>query len=158
MKSYLCIIIFLPLILEAKTIVIKGKITNEANDPLPNVNIISFPSKIGTQSDQNGEFFFEILSNDKQLEFNHVAYHNLIVDAIIFDKDIVLVLKEKVIEIDSLNVIASDRNEFDKFNSKNIVIHLDLDQLQLKGFKDLGEMIFSEQTILLNESMALIIF
>ena len=137
----------------AKTKLIEGTVTNENSLALSNVNIVSLPSGTGTQSGQEGQFSFKVPIKDRDLSFDHVGHKNLTLDAIIFKNGTVVKLKEKVIEMDSLDVMALNRNEFEIFESKNTVIHLNMDELSLRGFTDVGDMLFSEQSVLLNESM-----
>ena len=154
MRSYLYLtIVIFHAILSAKTKLVEGKITNEIGVPLSNVNIVSMPSETGAQSNEKGDFSFKIPIKDRELSIDHIGHENITLNAIVFKNGTVVQLKEKVIEMDSLDVTASNRNEFDIFESKNSVIHLDMDELSLRGFSDVGDMLFSEQSVLLNESM-----
>ena len=154
MRSYLLItLMILHAVLSAKTKLVEGKITNEASLPLSNVNIISLPSGTGTQSNEKGVFSFKIPIKDRELSIDHIGHNNIKLNAIIFKNGTVIKLKEKVIAMDSLDVTAANRNEFDIFESKNSVVHLDMDELSLRGFTDVGDMLFSEHSVLLNESM-----
>ena len=113
----------------AKTKLIEGTVTNEDRLALSNVNIVSLPSGTGTQADQEGQFSFKVPIKDRDISFDDVGHKNLTLDAIIFKNGTVVKLKEKVIEMDSLDVMASNRNEFEIFESKNTVIHLNMDEL-----------------------------
>ena len=103
----------------AKTKLIEGTVTNEDSLALSNVNIVSLPSGTGTQSSQKGDFSFKVPIKDRDISFDHIGHNNLTLDAIIFKNGTVVKLKEKVIEMDSLDVTASNRNEFEIFESKN---------------------------------------
>ena len=139
MRSYLYLtIVIFHAILSAKTKLVEGKITNEIGVPLSNVNIVSMPSETGAQSNEKGDFSFKIPIKDRELSIDHIGHENITLNAIVFKNGTVVQLKEKVIEMDSLDVTASNRNEFDIFESKNSVIHLDMDELSLRGFTDVG--------------------
>ena len=132
---------------------IEGLVVNEIGMHLASVNVVSHPSRTGTQSNTEGEFSFMIPVKDRKLSFNHVAYIPDTVNAILFKNGTTIILKEKVLEMDSLDVTAASRTQFDPFEEKNSVIHLDMEELSLRGFMDVGDALFSEQSILLNETM-----
>ncbi|SVB49718.1 uncharacterized protein METZ01_LOCUS202572, partial [marine metagenome] len=132
---------------------IEGQVINEIGMHLASVNVVSHPSRTGTQSNTEGEFSFIIPVKDRKLSFNHVAYIPDTVNAILFKNGTTIILKEKVLEMDSLDVTAASRTQFDPFEEKNSVIHLDMEELSLRGFMDVGDALFSEQSILLNETM-----
>ena len=54
--------------------------------------------------------------------------------------------------MDSLQVSANTRGEFQRFNAKNNVSELNMDDLSLRGYTDIGDALFNEETILLTES------
>ena len=132
---------------------IEGLVVNEIGMHLASVNVVSHPSRTGTQSNKEGEFSFIIPVKDRKLSFNHVGYIPDTVNAILFKNGTTIILKEKVLEMDSLDVTAASRTQFDPFEEKNSVIHLDMEELSLRGFMDVGDALFSEQSILLNETM-----
>ena len=132
---------------------IEGLVVNEIKMSLASVNIVSHPSRTGTQSNKEGEFSFMIPVKDRKLSFNHVGYLPDTVNAILFKNGTTIILKEKVLEMESLDVTAASRTQFDPFEEKNSVIHLDMEELSLRGFMDVGDALFSEQSILLNETM-----
>ena len=132
---------------------IEGLVVNEIGMHLASVNVVSHPSRTGTQSNTEGEFSFIIPVKDRKLSFNHVGYIPDTVNAILFKNGTTIILKEKVLEMDSLDVTAASRTQFDPFEEKNSVIHLDMEELSLRGFMDVGDALFSEQSILLNETM-----
>jgi len=137
----------------AQTKPIVGLVVNEIGKPLASVNIVSHPSRTGTQSNKEGEFSIIMPVKDRKLSFNHVGYLPDTVNAILFKNGTTIILKEKVLEMDSLDVTAASRTQFDPFEEKNSVINLDMEELSLRGFMDVGDALFSEQSILLNETM-----
>ena len=54
--------------------------------------------------------------------------------------------------MDSLQVSANTRGEFQRFNAKNNVSEINMDDLSLRGYTDIGDALFNEETILLTES------
>ena len=66
------ILLFLSFLL-SQTKPIEGLVVNEIGMPLLSVNVVSHPSRTGTQSDMEGEFSFIIPVKDRKLSFNHVG-------------------------------------------------------------------------------------
>ena len=59
-------------LLQAKSI--NGKIKSEGDVYLENVNIITLPSREGTQSDRLGAFSLSTSQNDKFIIISHIGY------------------------------------------------------------------------------------
>ncbi|MBT4828144.1 MAG: hypothetical protein HON82_06200, partial [Candidatus Marinimicrobia bacterium] len=71
--KYFLIILFFSTILISQTKPIQGSVLDEKGDPLFNVNVVSKPSNTGTQSDDKGEFIFEIPIGDRQIILDHIG-------------------------------------------------------------------------------------
>ena len=140
-------------LLFAQTKPIQGRIADEKGDPLSNVNIVSKPSDTGTQSDDKGEFIFEIPIRDRQIIIDHIGYKPETLDAIIFINGSTITLTPKILELKPLDVIGKRRAQFSPFETKNSVITLDTEELAVRGFVDIGDALFSEQSIVMNETM-----
>jgi hypothetical protein len=151
--KYLLIILFFSTILISKTKPIQGSVFDEKGDPLFNVNVVSKPSNTGTQSDDKGEFIFEIPIGDQQIILDHIGYEQETLDAILFKNGTSVTLMPKVLELKSLDVTGTGREQFSPFETKNSVIILDTEELAVRGFVDIGDALFSEQSIVMNETM-----
>jgi hypothetical protein len=151
--KYLLIILFFSTILISQTKPIQGSVLDEKGDPLFNVNVVSKPSNTGTQSDDKGEFIFEIPVGDRQIILDHIGYEQETLDAILFKNGTNVTLTPKVLELEPLDVTGAGREQFNPFETKNSVILLDTEELAVRGFVDIGDALFSEQSIVMNETM-----
>ena len=151
--KYFLIILFFSAILISQTKPIQGSVIDEKGDPLFNVNVVSKPSNTGTQSDDKGEFIFEIPIHDQQIILDHIGYEQETLDAILFKNGTSVTLMPKVLELKSLDVTGTGREQFSPFETKNSVIILDTEELAVRGFVDIGDALFSEQSIVMNETM-----
>ena len=149
----LLIIFFFSTILLSQTKPIQGIVIDENGEPLFNVNVVSKPSNTGTQSDDKGEFIFEIPIHDQQIILDHIGYKQETLDAILFKNGTSVVLSPKVLELKPLDVTGAGREQFSPFETKNSVIMLDTEELAVRGFVDIGDALFSEQSIVMNETM-----
>ena len=91
---------------------IKGKITDEKNQPIPFVNIWVENENIGTTSEENGEFIINESDKNKNLIFSALGFDKKIIKAI---DNLQVVLKPSEIQLDEVVVIK-------KFLSKEIEI------------------------------------
>ena len=151
--KYLLFILFFSSILISQTKPIQGSVLDEKGDPLFNVNVVSKPSNTGTQSDDKGEFIFKIPIGDLQIILDHIGYEQETLDAILFKNGTSLTLTSKVLELKPLDVTGAGREQFSPFETKNSVITLDAEELVVRGFVDIGDALFSEQSISMNETM-----
>ena len=137
----------------SKNKIIFGKIKNEEGISLASVNIVSIPSQIGTQSNGKGYFSFNVEPKDTLIKCSHVGYSIYYFDIKSFTNGTVIVLKDKIIAMDSLQVSAIDQNEFQSFNAKNNIIEFNVEKLSRRGYTDLGDVFFNEESILMNENI-----
>tara|TARA_B110000240_G_scaffold49549_1_gene56438 strand:+ start:7182 stop:9296 length:2115 start_codon:yes stop_codon:yes gene_type:complete len=151
--KYLLFILFFSSILISQTKPIQGSVLDEKGDPLFNVNVVSKPSNTGTQSDDKGEFIFKIPIGDLQIILDHIGYEQETLDAILFKNGTSVTLTPKVLELKPLDVTGAGREQFSPFETKNSVITLDAEELVVRGFVDVGDALFSEQSISMNETM-----
>ena len=151
--KYHLIILFFSTILISQTKPIQGTVFDEKGDHLFNVNVVSKPSNTGTQSDDKGEFIFEIPIGDLQIILDHIGYEQETLDAILFKNGTSVTLTPKVLELKPLDVTGAGREQFSPFETKNSVITLDTEELVVRGFVDIGDALFSEQSIAMNETM-----
>ena len=151
--KYILFILFFSSILISQTKPIQGRVFDEKGDPLFNVNVVSKPSNTGTQSDDKGEFIFEIPIGDRKIILDHIGYEQETLDAILFKNGTSVTLMPKVLELKPLDVTGAGREHFSPFETKNSVITLDAEELVVRGFVDIGDALFSEQSISMNETM-----
>ena len=151
--KYLLFILFFSTILISQTKPIQGSVFDDKGEPLFNVNVVSKPSNTGTQSDDSGEFIFEIPIGDRQIILDHIGYEQETLDAILFKNGTNVTLMPKVLELKPLDVTGAGREQFSPFETKNSVIILDTEELAVRGFVDIGDALFSEQSIAMNETM-----
>ncbi len=152
MKKIVLVFLFSTL-LYSQTKPIQGRVADSNGNPLGNVNIVSKPSGAGTQSDDKGEFTFEMPVKDKEITFDHIGHNSFSVNAITFKNGTIITLEEKVLAMDSLDVTGTGRAQFDPFETKNSVIAMDTEALTVRGYTDIGDVLFSEQSLVMNENM-----
>ena len=147
------IILFTFHLIEAQEKPITGFVLNQMEQPLANVNIISQPSGAGTQTDSKGEFYFLIPIKDRSIKFEHVGYQKSVKNVILFKNTSVVIMKEKILQMDSLIVEIDKLTQFDKLNEKNNIVYIDSEKLSQRGSVDIGDALYFEQSIILNESI-----
>jgi len=151
--SYIKILLFFLSFLFSQSRLIQGKILNQSKEKISSVNIISYPSKFGAQSDSTGRFNFTVLSSDKEIILDHIGYLKQRIDLDTFQNGTLIILNKKILDMDSLNVTADMRNLFNVFEGSNNIISLKMSELSQRGFTDLGDAMFIEQSVLLNETV-----
>ncbi len=145
------IIILVVSFLQARSI--DGKIKGQDNVKLRNVNIVSLPSGVGTQSDSFGGFSLIIPPKDKYLIVSHIGYVSDTIDITYFNNNALILLKEKNIVMDSLDVQAKSWGQSKYFSKKKTVNHIDLENSTIRGAIDIGDALFSEYSLLMNETI-----
>ena len=140
-------------ILVAQTKPVSGYVLNTLGEPLSNVNITSNPSKSGTQTDQDGRFYFVVPITDHQLLFQYIVYETLRRNVVLFKNESKVILKETIIELDSLVVEENKIKQFDSDKEKNSVTYIDSENLVNKGATDLADGVYFDQSIILNETI-----
>ena len=151
--SYIKILICSLSFLFSQSRLIQGVLLNQSKEKISNVNIISYPSKSGTQSDTTGSFTFTVHSSDKEIVLDHIGYLKQRIDLDTFQNGTLITLNKKIIDMDSLNVTADMRNLFNVFEGNNNIISFKMSELSQRGITDLGDAMFLEQSVLLNETL-----
>lgn len=151
MKTIQTILLSISL-LQAKPI--NGKIKNDGDVYLENVNIIILPSGEGTQSDSLGAFSLPTSHNDKFIIISHIGYVSDTIEIASFNDELLITLKEKSIVLDSLEVKSKVWGKTSYFTKKNMVTNLDLNNPTIRGSVDIGEVLFSKFPVSINETMA----
>ena len=95
--SYIKILLFFLSFLFSQSRLIQGEILNQSKEKISSVNIISYPSKSGAQSDSTGRFNFIVLSSDKEIVLNHIGYLKQRIDLDTFQNGTLIILNKKII-------------------------------------------------------------
>ena len=86
MKKYFLLYLFTSFLF-SNQIIIEGKIVNENNEPIKDVNIYS--QNIGAISDRDG-YFKILLPKHGQITFNHIAFEELQIMSMKFKEKIIM--------------------------------------------------------------------
>ena len=151
MKTFSIVVLFTSLL---NASLIKGKITSRDGVALGNANIVSLPSGKGAQSDKSGLFSLSISPLDRVIIVSHIGYVSDTIQTLNIQGDIKILLEEKSILMDSLRVESNKWGSTVSFSKKKLVTNLDLDNPIIRGSIDLGEALFSNFPVSMNETMA----
>ena len=151
LKTFSKIVLFISLV---NASLIKGKITTKDGKALGNANIVSLPSGEGAQSDDSGMFMLSILPLDRIIVVSHIGYIADTIQTLDIQDDITILLEEKNILMDSLRVESKKRGSKVYFSKKKLATNLDLDNPAIRGSIDIGDALFSNFPVSINETMA----
>ena len=98
-------------------------------------------------------FSFYVNSQDSLIKCSHVGYLVSYFDIKSFKNESTIVLKNKILAMDSLQVSAINQNEFQRFNTKNNVTEFNVEELSRRGYIDLGDVLFNKESILMHENI-----
>ena len=151
MKTFSIIVLFISLINASQ---IKGKITTKDGEALGNANIVSLPSGKGVQSDNSGMFSLLISPSDRVIVVSHIGYAADTIQTLGIQDDITISLEEKNILMDSLRVESKKWGDKVYFSKKKLVTNLDIDNPTIRGSIDIGDALFSNFPVSINETMS----
>ncbi|HSN61241.1 MAG TPA: SusC/RagA family TonB-linked outer membrane protein, partial [Ferruginibacter sp.] len=77
---FTCLILFSVFSI-AQTKVVSGKVTDENGSAMPGVSVIQKGSKLGTQTDQNGNYTINITGSRTELVFSYIGYKSTTMSA-----------------------------------------------------------------------------
>jgi len=138
-----------------QNVLLTGTVTDgESGKPIDNVNISASPSGTGTQTNWKGEFQFSFAPADSILTVQHIGYETLKLQIHEFENGSVLGLRPRVIEFQEVGITGTSRQEFLPFETENSVIELSAQELTIRSFVDVGDALFSEQSVVVNESIS----
>ena len=132
---------------------ITGYVFNDYGDALTGVNIISEPSKSGTQTNTDGQFSFFAPVNDRSLVFRYIGYEERRKNIVLFKNGDKIILKRALVVMDSLVVEENKIKHFDDKTEKNNISYIESQNLIQKGSSDLAEGIYFDQSVILNETI-----
>ena len=150
MKTFSIIVLSISLL---NASLIKGKITTKDGAALGNANIVSLPSGEGAQSDKSGFFSLSISTSDKLIIVSHIGYVADTIQTLDIHGDLIILLEEKSILMDSLKVESNKWGSTVYFSKKKLVTNLDLDNPTIRSSIDIGEALFSNFPVSINETM-----
>ena len=142
-------------VIRGQNVFLTGTVTDgESGKPIDNVNISASPSGTGTQTNWKGEFQFSLVSADSILTVQHIGYETLKLQIHEFENGTVLGLRPRIIEFQEVGITGTSRQEFLPFETENSVIELSAQELTIRSFVDVGDALFSEQSVVVNESIS----
>ena len=121
--------------------------------PIPNVNIIVEPTKVGAMTNDIGQFYIDVTDNDLEMVFKHIGYDEKRVGLDTWVNGGKIPMDPKVIELKKLDVIGESKGEFDQFETENMLSELSAEDLTIRGYSDIADAIYNEETIVVNETM-----
>jgi hypothetical protein len=62
---------------KTSSIVLVGKTTTPKNLPLSNTNVLNSKTKLGTKTDNNGQFILTIPKQNTSIQFSYIGYHTI---------------------------------------------------------------------------------
>ena len=141
--------------INGKEIQIKGLVVDgNTGYSIDNVYISSIPSGAGTQTDQKGNFTFNSVNTDSLLLVQHIGYKTLQLKIVEYINDSEIKLYPRVIEFNEIDITGISRKEFQSFETENSVIEISAKELNIRSFVDVADVLFSEQSVLVNESIS----
>ena len=141
--------------INGKEIQITGSVVDgNSGNFIDNVNISSIPSGAGTQTNRNGKFTFKSANTDSLLLVQHIGYKTLQLKIVEYINDSEIRLDPRVIEFKEVDITGISRKEFQFFETENSVIEISAKELNVRSFVDVADVLFSEQSVLVNESIS----
>ena len=104
-KIFFSVIFLFPLLGSSQPFLVKGKIVDSLNNPIPYTSIYDSISDQGTYSDINGYFILEVIKLPITLRFSNVGYNSKMVE-IVNSKSKNIMLDEKVINLNKITITA----------------------------------------------------
>ena len=121
--------------------------------PIANVNVIVEPTKVGTMTNEIGQFTVDVTNKDLEIVFKHIGYDVKRISLDTFENGKIIELDPTVIHLKKLDVIGESRGEFDQFETENMLSELAAKDLIIRGYSDIADAIYNEETILVSETM-----
>ena len=155
MKKVSISLFFIFALLKSQDSIITGSIIDGDSDKaIYNVNISSIPSGAGTQTNEKGEFSFILANNDSVLVIQHIGYQTLRLRISNHVNGSEIRIDPRVIEMNEIDITGINRKKFFPFDTENSLIELSAKDLTIRSFMDVGDALFSEQSVLINENIS----
>ncbi len=114
-KIFLLIFVF-PVLVQAQTFSISGKVTDSLQTPMPGINVVVVGSSIGVATKSDGTYEIENLSPGVyNLSFSAVGYERTVVENIIITNNnhvVNVVLHQKIFQTDLIVISAGKHEQF----------------------------------------------
>ncbi len=144
---------FYSFILVAQNKPVQGIVLDSNGEPLAKVKIVSKPSETRTESNEKGLFMFNMPVKDREISLSHIEHQSKTINGIIYKNGTPIILEPIVDALDSLEMAGLNRNQFNPFDINYSIISLDTDVLKIRGYRDIVDVLFSEQSLAMNENM-----
>ena len=125
------------------------------SEPIEGVNISVEGIEAGTSTDESGRFSLLIEGSEATLLVKHIAYKSTDFAIKKADNNVMIELTPEVISLTELDVFGdTDRGEFSQLETKNMVTDIKVDNISIRGYSDIGDVLLNEETVLVTESAA----
>ena len=94
---------------------LQGKVVDESNEPIPGANIRVSESLNGTTTDAGGKFELNLPDGNHRIRVTYLGYEQGVYQTDHSEKDVVIKLKEKYVNIDQVVVTGLERGERNQF-------------------------------------------
>ena len=126
---------------------------SSTGDPIEGVNILVEGVGAGTSTDERGRFSLLIEVPEITLFVKHIAYESTDFAIKKTDSDVRIGLTPEVISLTELDVFGdTDRGEFSQLQTKNMVTDIKVDNISIRGYSDIGDVLLNEEAIFITES------
>ena len=123
------------------------------SEAVEGANVGSRPSGVGTSTGASGRFALEINQGDSVLVVEHIAFERSIETIKNPSVDMRIGLSEKIISLSELDVIGeTGRGEFSQFETKNMVSDINVSDISIRSYSDIGDVLLNEESVLVSES------
>ena len=86
---------------------LQGKVVDESNEPIPGANIRVSESLNGTTTDAGGKFELNLPDGNHRIRVTYLGYEQGVYQTDHSEKDVVIKLKEKYVNIDQVVVTGT---------------------------------------------------
>ena len=151
-KRLISVLLISGLALSQRTI--EGVIFDSSTgEPIEGVNISVEGIEAGTSTDESGRFSLMIEGSEATLLVKHIAYESTDFAIKKADNNVRIELTPEVISLTELDVFGdTDRGEFSQLETKNMVTDIKVDNISIRGYSDIGDVLQNEETVLVTES------
>ena len=133
---------------------IEGLVSDSATgQPIEGVNISAEKGASGTSTDKEGRFSLAVASAETILIVEHIAYERSLVAVRPSETELMVMLSPKIIPLSELNVLGeTGRGEFSQLETKNMVTDIKVNDISIRGYSDIGDVLLNEESVLISET------
>ena len=133
---------------------IEGLVSDSATgQPIEGVNISAEKGASGTSTDKEGRFSLAVASAETILIVEHIAYERSLVAVRPSETELMVMLIPKIIPLSELNVLGeTGRGEFSQLETKNMVTDIKVNDISIRGYSDIGDVLLNEESVLISET------